>query len=116
MFKWYEGKKGTDWVDILTEVIRVYNNQLLPAQLERLALLIEEMGETIQVVGKILRFGYNEGHPARFTTNKSDLEKELGHVMSAVARLQSATEVDYETVVNHQVEKSISAKKFLRHQ
>ncbi len=51
---------------------------------ERLALLMEEMGEAIQVIGKIYRHGYVVGHPERTTTNREDLEKELGDVFFAV--------------------------------
>lgn len=38
-------------------------NGLTPAQAERLAMLAEECGEIIQVVGKILRHGYDSFHP-----------------------------------------------------
>ena len=33
-------------------------NELSPAEVERLAILAEEMGEAIQVIGKVLRHGY----------------------------------------------------------
>lgn len=38
-------------------------NNLTPAEAERLAMLAEECGEVIQVVGKILRHGYESYHP-----------------------------------------------------
>lgn len=38
-------------------------NRLTPAQAERLAMLAEECGEVIQIVGKILRHGYDSWHP-----------------------------------------------------
>jgi hypothetical protein len=37
-----------------------YFNSLTPAELERLSLLLEELGEAQQAIGKILRHGYKE--------------------------------------------------------
>lgn len=59
-------------------------NKLTPAQAERLAMLAEECGEVIQIVGKILRHGYDSHHPdqqgkppeQRFT-NRQALGQEL---------------------------------------
>lgn len=56
-------------------------NQLTPAQAERLAMLAEECGEVIQVVGKILRHGYDSYHPVNpRVSNRSLLVKELRDV------------------------------------
>ena len=53
-------------------------NNLTPAQAERLAMLAEECGEVIQVIGKILRHGYNNYHPDRpHITNRELLQQEL---------------------------------------
>lgn len=53
-------------------------NQLTPAEAERLAMLAEECGEVIQVIGKILRHGYDSYHPANSTvTNRQLLGKEI---------------------------------------
>lgn len=38
-------------------------NALTPAETERLAMLAEEAGEIVQMVGKILRHGYESFHP-----------------------------------------------------
>ena len=54
-------------------------NKLTPAEAERLAILAEECGEVIQVIGKILRHGYDSYHPdqqgtkpeLRFTNRKA---------------------------------------------
>lgn len=48
-------------------------NQLTPAQAERLAMLAEECAEVIQVVGKILRHGYDNYHPENRTFSNRDL-------------------------------------------
>jgi len=53
-------------------------NGLTPAQAERLAMLIEECGEVIQIAGKILRHGYDSYHPDRpHMTNRWLLQMEL---------------------------------------
>lgn len=48
-------------------------NRLTPAEAERLAMLAEEAGEIVQVVGKILRHGYESYHPANPTETNRDL-------------------------------------------
>ncbi len=47
-------------------------NKLTDAEAERLAMLAEEAGEIVQLVGKILRHGYDSYHPddPEMTTNK----------------------------------------------
>ena len=56
-------------------------NQLSPAQAERLAMLAEECGEVIQIIGKILRHGYGNHHPDRpHITNRELLQQELTDV------------------------------------
>lgn len=63
-------------------------NQLTPAEAERLAMLAEECGEVIQVVGKILRHGYASCHPANLTvTNKELLVKELQDVNAVLQEM-----------------------------
>lgn len=59
-------------------------NGLTPAQAERLAMLAEECGEVIQIVGKILRHGYDSHHPdqqekppEQRITNRESLGHEL---------------------------------------
>lgn len=71
-------------------------NKLTPAEAERLAMLAEECGEVIQIVGKILRHGYDSYHPADpNTTNRDLLAKELRDV-NAVLQAMSRFELkDY---------------------
>ncbi len=63
-------------------------NQLTPAEAERLALLLEELGEAQQVIGKILRHGYESINPdlppPAGDTNRGRLECELGDVLVAI--------------------------------
>jgi len=67
-------------------------NQLTAAETERLALLLEEMGEAQQVIGKILRYGYESSNPFDLCgfSNRQLLEHELGDVRHAMIRLCEA--------------------------
>lgn len=61
-------------------------NKLTPAETERLAVLLEELGEAQQMVGKILRHGFESVNPDRpdEDTNRARLENELGDVLVAI--------------------------------
>jgi NTP pyrophosphatase (non-canonical NTP hydrolase) len=63
--------------------------QLTPAQIERLAFLMEEAGEVIQAAAKILRHGY-ESHGY---DNRGDLAREFGDVVFAMGLLFDAKDV-----------------------
>ena len=54
-------------------------NDLSPAEVERLSMLIEECAEVQHIATKILRHGYNSYHPADEdqTTNRELLHREL---------------------------------------
>ena len=57
-------------------------NKLTPSQAERLAMLAEECGEVVQIVGKILRHGYDSHHPDDpATSNTRLLEKEIEDIL-----------------------------------
>jgi len=91
-------------------------NELNPAQAKRLAILAEEMGEAIQVIGKILRHGYESRHPNGGMTNRQLLEKELGDVQWAMIFLCEAgdlSKTDIHACVN---EKSVTVTKYLHEQ
>lgn len=63
-------------------------NGLTPAQAELLAMLAEECGEVIQVVGKILRHGYESYHPDRpHITNHDLLAAELTDLSAVLGRI-----------------------------
>ena len=60
-------------------------NKLSPAEAERLAMLAEECGEIIQVVGKILRHGYESYHPQNpHETNRDLLANEVCDLLAVV--------------------------------
>ena len=63
-------------------------NKLTPAEAERLAMLAEECGEVIQMIGKIMRHGYDSYHPADPTiTNRTLLGRELTDLYAVAASL-----------------------------
>jgi len=63
-------------------------NQLTPAQAERLAMVAEECAEVIQIVGKILRHGYDSHHPNDpLSTNRDLLGRELTDLYAVASAL-----------------------------
>jgi NTP pyrophosphatase (non-canonical NTP hydrolase) len=90
-------------------------NQLSDAELERLAYLSEELGEVQQMIGKILRFGYESWHPDYpSVTNREDLAKEIGHVEKAVSLLILNNDIDNGIVMESSVRKDLN--KYMLHQ
>ena len=74
-------------------------NQLSPSQDERLACLLEEMGEVIQIIGKIQRHGYRSYHPDNLAESNRDLlMQELGHVCWAMEQMEFANDISPEQV------------------
>jgi len=58
-------------------------NKLTPAETERLAMLAEEAAEIVQIVGKILRHGYDSYNPnAEKITNRVLLNQEIVDLMA----------------------------------
>lgn len=77
-----------------------FSNQLTEAQIERLAILAEECGEVIQMVGKILRHGYLSYNPTlppmKQRPNRAMLQKELGDLLWAISKLDDACDISFE--------------------
>lgn len=94
-----------------------YYNNLNPAELERISLLVEELGEAIQAAGKVLRHGYAEYHPdVPETTNRVDLAKELGHVWCAMQLMVEQQDISVLQIEFSRAAKHESVKKWLHHQ
>ena len=96
-------------------------NKLSPAETERLALLAEEMGEAIQIIGKILRHGYESHNPTIKVpedelpmTNRQLLEKELGDVCCAIDYI--AFDINVSTMHRNRTMKHARVRKYLHHQ
>lgn len=93
-------------------------NELTPGEAERLALLLEEMGEAQQIIGKVLRHGYecySPDDPAR-TTNRRLLEKELGDVLAAFDLIVTAQDIEASRVEAHRAQKHLKVRQYLHHQ
>lgn len=74
-------------------------NALTPAEAERLAMLAEELGESVKAIGKILRHGYDMTNPDsdRKISNRGRLEEELGDVQCIIGLMCAAGDlVDYD--------------------
>jgi len=71
-------------------------NNLTPAEAERLAMLAEECGEVIQVIGKILRHGYESCHPndQHQQTNRSLLSGELIDLLAVVDLMENRDDLN----------------------
>jgi len=91
-------------------------NGLSNAEAERLAVLMEELGEAQQAIGKILRHGfdtsYDDGHP----TNREDLEKELGDVQNAQRMMVEAGDLDPAAIQLRAKAKAMTIGQYLHHQ
>lgn len=98
--------------------IATHDDGLSKAQAERIALLLEECGEVVQVCGKILRHGIDSASPLdqSRTTNRKLLEMELGHVFHAIDRLTVAGDVAMVEVVNASYAKKSNVERWLHNQ
>lgn len=96
--------------------IKEFSNNLTPAQVERLALAAEEMGEAIQVIGKILRHGLMSAHPESGVLNQTLLEMELGDVLYAIELMQMKGDVKAVGLAGGKEAKRIRVRKYLHHQ
>jgi hypothetical protein len=90
------------------------NDRLSEAQVERLAILGEELAESGQVIGKILRHGYESRHPDEPETNRERLMEEVGHVVAAVMLAVAAGDVGGEVIRWHAIEKLVGMRPWLR--
>lgn len=91
-------------------------NQLSDSQAERLAILAEECGEVVQIIGKILRHGRASVHPEGWESNNTLLEKELGDLMFILEMMYATGDIRGESVAAYTVEKADKIGKYLHHQ
>ena len=112
----YANLRKMEAADKKTPVVNV--NELTPAETERLAILAEEMGEVIQVIGKIIRHGYDSRNPLdkKSKSNRVNLELELGDVISAINRMVRENDVDGDDIESRSIVKDIKIKQWLHHQ
>lgn len=92
-------------------------NQLTFAQAERLALLLEELGEAQQAIGKILRHGYESKWPPFIgQSNRQALEQEVGDIHHAVSRLIVAGDLRGAEIHSASDKKADRISVYLHHQ
>ena len=95
----------------------MFSNGLTNAEAERLALLLEELGEAQQVIGKILRHGYESVNPFEpTTTNRERLVRELGDVLVAIDFLLDYGDVKQEDLDDRKRVKHHRIWDWLHHQ
>ena len=88
-------------------------NKLTPQELELLAVLSEECGEVVQVIGKILRHGLDSNWLDN-PTNRQLLEEEIGDMYLA-ASLVVVSMLNQDIVTNRVRTKPKKLQKFLHH-
>lgn len=93
-------------------------NALTPAQLERLAILSEELNEAGKAIGKILRHGYESYHPSfpERGSNRRQLEREIGDVWFAITLLTDGGDISPERIAERAREKAEAIQPYLHHQ
>lgn len=90
-------------------------NQLTFGQAERLAILLEELGEAQQAIGKILRHGYDSTHPDGGPTNREQLERELGDVEYGICMLCLHKELEEKNIIQAKTNKTLSIQRYIHH-
>lgn len=70
-------------------------SKLTPAEIERLAMLAEEAGEITQIVGKVLRHGYESFHPDNPSiTNRGLLENEIADLHAVQLMMEGKGDIE----------------------
>lgn len=89
-------------------------NGLTPAEHERLAMLAEEAAEVVQIIGKILRHGYESKHPDNMNgpTNRQMLENEIADFYAIAGVMEDLKDV---TVEGEAVRQAIKKKRRYTH-
>ena len=96
------------------------SNGLTAASIERLALLSEECGEVIQVIGKILRHGFDSASPVPHEmgqeTNRVLLAKEIADLNIIIwGLIEPSKDIEYETYIKKYKEKIERINKYLHY-
>jgi len=93
--------------------------KLTHAQIERLALLSEELGEAQMAIGKILRHGYHSRNPFKMhgLKNYEALEVELGDILLAIEYLTASNDPISTTMIQRaRKDAAFNKPRWLHHQ
>lgn len=95
----------------------IKRKKMTNAELERLALLVEECAEVQQIAMKIMRHGYDSFHPEDpdMTPNRQLLEKELGDLRFAHQLMFQNNDVSFGEMNKHADRKREKIQKYLHH-
>lgn len=89
--------------------------KLSPEEYERLTILIEEIGEVLQVIGKIQKHGYEASFEGIDYDNREQLEVELGHLNFAILLLNSKGDINLENIAVNAERKNKNIWKYLNY-
>lgn len=90
------------------------SNDLTPAEVERLNLVIEEAAEVIQAATKVLRHGWRSTHPScPSTDNREHLMKEVGDLRGVLQLCFQAADLHIVSYQYYSLEKLYRVKKYL---
>lgn len=96
-------------------------NELSPAEVERLALPVEEMGEVLRMIGKVMRHGYSSSNPLLNDdnndrlTNREELQKEVGDLLFALRLMGESRDIDLGKVDAYAESKGNRIWKWMHH-
>jgi NTP pyrophosphatase (non-canonical NTP hydrolase) len=97
-----------------------FSTGLTLAETERLALLLEEMGEAQQAIGKILRHGYESVNPdlppPAGDTNRANLEREIADVLVAIDMMIDGGDIEQWLLDDRKRVKAHKVRQWLHHQ
>lgn len=96
-----------------------FNTNLTPAEIERLACIMEECAEVQQIIGKILRHGFDSTNPCAVdvnTTNREMLNRELGDLDAVIKMACEAGDVSSFAILGYSHMKDVRMRKFLHFQ
>ncbi len=92
------------------------SNKLTEAQEERLGVAVEEFGEALQAIGKIVRYGYDNQWLGEGPTKKQKLEEEIAHCMIAINMLIATKDISLDALEQHYNKKKEFIQNHLLHQ
>lgn len=97
--------------------MRDFTNKLSEAEIERLAILIEECAEVQQIACKILRHGYESYNPTivQGKSNREELEIELGDLTFAITLLEKEGDTNVLSRISFMEQKAQKVQKYLHH-
>jgi hypothetical protein len=93
-------------------------DELTPAEVERLTLLIEECAEVQQMATKTLRHGYGSCHPDdRFhkMPNRRLLEKVLGDLLYVISLMDDYADINPKAIAEYKEKKKEAIQEYLHH-